>query len=365
MERTGAEGIVVDPSELETGGSDDKNAPRAVTPAAGKPATSKAAPASASASKPQTKAAVAAAPSAPDVTTAPPRAIAAKPATSAKSAPRTSAKSATAKADPAVGTMQADDDFDDEEQGADDADTAVLKVVEAKSAEPKAMTKSPASKAVTAAAAPVAAKSAPAKAANKSGGTAKPSANAGAAFGSAAHNGKSGAGHADASAGGEMASGDGTSTAEAGSGASADRGDGVKVPVLKILSIEPPVIRFHQAFKANWAIEIDHDLEVANAELTFQTDDARVVLYEHQGEPEAPVAKPVALWAGARIRKSTLLELRLRTGLVGEESRDGKMAPMSVHARLNGDNQRTLAVSSAFQLQVADLSERQLTKIFL
>ena len=158
----------------------------------------------------------------------------------------------------------------------------------------------------------------------------------------------------------------GADAAAAGDASTAgDRADAAKVPVLKILSIEPPVIRFHQAFKANWAIEVDHDIEVASAELTFQTDDARVVLYEHQGEPEAPVAKPVALWAGARIRKSTLLELRLRTGLVGEESRDGKMAPMSVHARLNIDNQRTLAVSTAFELQVADLSERQLTKILL
>lgn len=138
-----------------------------------------------------------------------------------------------------------------------------------------------------------------------------------------------------------------------------------KKPSIKILSIEPSVIRFHQPFKANWAIEVDDELETANAELTFQTDDARIVLFEHQGDQDGPVLKPVALAPGLRLRKTTLLEMRLRHGLVGEESRDGSSAPMSLHARLNGDNQRVVAVSSAYELHVADLSERPVTKIFL
>ncbi|MCB9739582.1 MAG: hypothetical protein H6747_09965 [Deltaproteobacteria bacterium] len=137
-----------------------------------------------------------------------------------------------------------------------------------------------------------------------------------------------------------------------------------KNTVIQILSIEPSVIRVQEPFKAHWSVEVDDQADLGNVELTFQTDDARLLLFEHQGE-ESPVLKPLALGPGAKIKKTTLLEVRLRQGLVGEESRDGTAAPLSVHARLNGDGQRLLAISSGYGVQVADLAERPSTKIFI
>ncbi len=137
-----------------------------------------------------------------------------------------------------------------------------------------------------------------------------------------------------------------------------------KHPVIKILSIEPTVVRCQEPFKAHWTIEVDDEVEFGNVELTFQTDDARLLLFEHQGD-DTPVLKPLARAAGAKIKKTTTLELRLRQGLVGEESRDGSAAPLSLHARLNGEGQRLVAISSGYGLQVADLAERPSTKIFI
>lgn len=136
-------------------------------------------------------------------------------------------------------------------------------------------------------------------------------------------------------------------------------------PVIRILSIEPTVIRLHQPFKAHWTIEVEEPVEPGPIELTFQTDDARVMLFEHQGEPEQPVTQTLQLAPGARIRRSTVLEMRLRTGLVGEDNRDGQATALTVHARINAENQRAIAISGGFELKVSDLAERPSTKIFL
>jgi hypothetical protein len=135
-------------------------------------------------------------------------------------------------------------------------------------------------------------------------------------------------------------------------------------PVIKILSIEPDVIRCHQPFRAEWAVEAADGSDVGEVELIFLTDDARLLLFEHEGT-DTPVQKSLTLASGARINKTTTLEIRLRQGLVGEESRDGTAAPLSLHARLSGEGQRLLAISSGFGVKVADLAERPSTKIFI
>ncbi len=133
-------------------------------------------------------------------------------------------------------------------------------------------------------------------------------------------------------------------------------------PVVRIHSIEPPLIEKEVPFKAKWSIAGIDLTEQQTMQVTFLTDDARLLLCDGATD-ETPAEHTVTIQPGAKLEKETVLFVKLRKGLRNEDSRDGTPAPLTLHARARGGDD-LLAISPGYDIEVANLAKRTKTKIF-
>lgn len=135
-------------------------------------------------------------------------------------------------------------------------------------------------------------------------------------------------------------------------------------PKLRINSVEPRTIVENEPFKASWTLEVEPGFDAKAVSITFLTDDARLLLCDHQSD-ETPAEKLLTIGPGGRISKTSTLHVRMRKGLHNEHSRDGTPAPLTLHARLHSDNEPHMAISQGYEIFVDNLAKRPETKIFL
>jgi len=136
-----------------------------------------------------------------------------------------------------------------------------------------------------------------------------------------------------------------------------------QLPVIRIDAVEPGIVKPNEPFKATWSINIPADDEPRQLQLTFLTDDARLLLCDHVTD-ETPVEKTIQVTPGQKLNKTTRLHLRLRKGLRNENSRDGSGAPLTLHARITSAPD-AVYVSQGFDIEVAELAKRTATKVFI
>lgn len=137
----------------------------------------------------------------------------------------------------------------------------------------------------------------------------------------------------------------------------------IRNPVVRIEMIEPALIEKDVPFKAKWTIQADAKLDAGPLHITFLTDDARLLLCDSVTE-ESPAETTIQVQPGASVTKETTMFVKLRKGLRNEDSRDGTPAPLTLHARIKG-NDDLLAFSAGYDIEVANLAKRPKTKIFV
>ncbi|HAN30073.1 MAG TPA: hypothetical protein DCQ06_00610 [Myxococcales bacterium] len=135
---------------------------------------------------------------------------------------------------------------------------------------------------------------------------------------------------------------------------------------IKINTVEPALVRPNEPFKATYVVKASGDVNTKGLQVSFLTDDARLILCDHATE-ETPVEKTLQVNPGQRVSKTVTMHLKLRKGLRNEFSRDGSPAPLTLHARLTGsEGPRGPAVfSEGYDIEVAELAKRTTTKIFI
>ncbi len=133
-------------------------------------------------------------------------------------------------------------------------------------------------------------------------------------------------------------------------------------PVVRIEKVIPSVIKTGTPFKTLWSVQADSVTEASTISVTFLTDDARLLLCDPDTD-ETPVEHTYTLAPGERIRKETVLHVKLRKGLRNEDTDDGTKAPLTLHARVKGEEVQV--VSPGYDVEVANLKIRTNTKIFL
>ncbi|MCO4763622.1 MAG: hypothetical protein KC502_19075 [Myxococcales bacterium] len=133
--------------------------------------------------------------------------------------------------------------------------------------------------------------------------------------------------------------------------------------MIRIESVEPGIVKPNEPFKATWSLNVAADDQPRQLQLTFLTDDARLLLCDHLTD-ETPVEKTLQVSPGQKLSKSTMLHLRLRKGLRNEDSRDGSGAPLTLHARITS-TPNGVSVSPGFDIEVAELAKRTATKVFI
>ena len=140
----------------------------------------------------------------------------------------------------------------------------------------------------------------------------------------------------------------------------------VNAAEIRIDAVEPQLVRPNEPFKATCVVNVGGDIDPKSAQVSFLTDDARLILCDHATE-ETPVEKSIQLAPGQSITKTVTMHLKLRKGLRNEFSRDGSPAPLTLHARLSGsEGSRSEPVfSEGFDIEVAELAKRTTTKIFI
>lgn len=134
-------------------------------------------------------------------------------------------------------------------------------------------------------------------------------------------------------------------------------------PVVRIEKVVPSTIQADKPFKTQWSVDAGAVSETATIQVTFLTDDARLLLCDPDTD-ETPVERTYTLQPGERIRKETVLHVKLRKGLRNEDAEDGESAPLTLHARVQAADQ-VHAVSPGFGIHVANLKVRTKTKIFV
>jgi len=134
-------------------------------------------------------------------------------------------------------------------------------------------------------------------------------------------------------------------------------------PVINIDTVVPGVVKPNEPFKATWSMNVPPDDQTRQLQVTFLTDDARLLLCDHLTD-ETPVEKTIQVTPGQRVSKTTTLHVRLRKGLRNEGSRDGTGAPLTLHARIDSGSDRVY-VSPGFDIEVAELAKRTATKVFI
>ncbi len=136
-----------------------------------------------------------------------------------------------------------------------------------------------------------------------------------------------------------------------------------QLPVIRIDAIDPGLVKADEPFRASWSMAIPPDDQPRQLQVTFLTDDARLLLCDHLTD-ETPVEKTIQATPGQTVTKTTTLCLRLRKGLRNELSRDGSAAPITLHARVSS-SPNGVYVSQGFDIEVAELATRTATKVFI
>ena len=134
-------------------------------------------------------------------------------------------------------------------------------------------------------------------------------------------------------------------------------------PMIRIETIEPTIVKANEPFKATWSLDVPPDDQARQLQVSFLTDDARLLLCDHLTD-ETPVERSIQVSPGQKLKKTTTLHLRLRKGLRNEESRDGSGAPLTLHARITAAPD-DVYVSQGFDIEVAELAKRTATKVFI
>ena len=136
--------------------------------------------------------------------------------------------------------------------------------------------------------------------------------------------------------------------------------------VIRIDAVDPAVVPPEEPFKVTCTVDASGDLQTQQMQLSFLTDDARLLLCDHATD-ETPVETLIQVSPGETVSKSVTMHVRLRKGLRNEHSRDGSPAPLTLHARLSQpDGGRDAAFfSPGFDIGIADLAKRTTTKIFI
>ncbi len=133
---------------------------------------------------------------------------------------------------------------------------------------------------------------------------------------------------------------------------------------IHIDSVTPSTVIENEPFKVTWTVAAAEDFDVRNLTVALMTDDARLVLVDHNSQ-DSPPEKQIQVSPGARATKTTQVVIQRRKGLVDELSRDGSSSGIFLHARARNERDEIVADGAALEVQVAGLPRRTMPRIFL
>jgi hypothetical protein len=133
-------------------------------------------------------------------------------------------------------------------------------------------------------------------------------------------------------------------------------------------TVEPALLDREQPFAVRWRLTVADEAEGEQVTVGLLTDDARLVLCDHE-TGDSPPTVTIAVGAGVVVEREMRLHLSMRRGLVDESSRDGTSANVALHARVcvgecGATPSRILATSDPFEVSVKGLARRPSTKFF-